>query len=146
MQPYFLLHVPYFQLISSANVLYLHGDIKFTKGGWLNRNRVIVDSEIRMLTIPLAHSSDFSPIREKVISDEFEPNKLLRIITQGYKKAPNFEEAFPIIEEIIFFNGRLFIDFVENSILKIMKYFHISTPVKRMSEIGVFENLKRTIW
>ena len=44
MQPYFLPYIGYFQLINSVDKFVLYDDIKYTKKGWINRNR-IVDGE-----------------------------------------------------------------------------------------------------
>lgn len=39
MQPYFLPYIGYWQLIAAVDVFVVYDNIKYTKKGWINRNR-----------------------------------------------------------------------------------------------------------
>lgn len=41
MQPYFLPYIGYFQLISAVDSFIVYDNIKYTKKGWINRNRLL---------------------------------------------------------------------------------------------------------
>ncbi len=41
MQPYFLPYIGYFQLMAAVDVFVLYDNIKYTKKGWINRNRIL---------------------------------------------------------------------------------------------------------
>ena len=41
MQPYFLPYIGYFQLIAACDVFVVYDNIKYTKKGWINRNRML---------------------------------------------------------------------------------------------------------
>ena len=41
MQPYFLPYVGYFQLIEAVDLFVVYDHIKYTKKGWINRNRLL---------------------------------------------------------------------------------------------------------
>ncbi len=43
MQPYFFPYIGYFQLIESVDLFVLYDNIKYTKKGWINRNRFLRD-------------------------------------------------------------------------------------------------------
>ena len=55
MQPYFFPYIGYFQLIAAVEQFVVYDNIKYTKKGWINRNRMlrngratkIVKTEIR---------------------------------------------------------------------------------------------------
>ena len=59
MQPYFLPYIGYFQLINSVDVFVIYDTIEFTKKGWINRNRILVNNEAQLFSIPLKKDSDF---------------------------------------------------------------------------------------
>ena len=64
MQPYFLPYIGYFQLIAAVDVFVVYDNIKYTKKGWINRNRMLLDGEARYFTVPL---QDASPSRQSDI-------------------------------------------------------------------------------
>ena len=45
MQPYFFPYAGYFQLLMAADIFVLHDDIQYIKGGWINRNRILLNGE-----------------------------------------------------------------------------------------------------
>lgn len=53
MQPYFLPYIGYFQLIAAADVFIIYDNIKYTKKGWINRNRMLVNSTDAIFSLPL---------------------------------------------------------------------------------------------
>ncbi|WP_315817035.1 WbqC family protein [Paraflavitalea speifideaquila] len=75
MQPYFLPYLGYFQLIKAVNAFVVYDNIKYTKKGWINRNRILLNGKDTLFTIPLASSSDFLPISQKFIAIDFDNKK-----------------------------------------------------------------------
>ena len=65
MQPYFLPYLGYFQLMSSVDEFVIYDNIKYTKKGWINRNRLLQNSQSEVFSIPLEKSTDTSLIIEK---------------------------------------------------------------------------------
>ena len=53
MQPYFLPYVGYFHLINSVDEFVIYDNIQYTKKGWINRNRILVNGNDKILTLPL---------------------------------------------------------------------------------------------
>src|ERR1022692_2308540 len=103
MQPYFMPYIGYFQLISSVDEFVIYDNIEFTKKGWINRNRILVNGKDLTITIPLKKDSDYLNIVERRLADTWvnERKKMLNRIFESYRKAPYFGIAFPIIEKII---------------------------------------------
>ena len=46
MQPYFFPYIGYFQLMNIADEFVIYDNIEFTKKGWINRNRILVNGKI----------------------------------------------------------------------------------------------------
>ena len=59
MQPYFLPYIGYFQLIEAADVFVVYDNIKYTKKGWINRNRMLRNGSDMVFSLPLKKDSDF---------------------------------------------------------------------------------------
>jgi hypothetical protein len=136
MQPYFLPHLSYFQLIANTDVFCLHDKVKYTKQSWINRNRIVVNGRIDYITIPIHHRSDFDLVDEKQISPEFKSALMLKTIELNYKKSPNFDQVFPLITEIINYKSLNLFEFLENSIIKLSRYLEIKTKIIKSSDSG----------
>ena len=144
MQPYFLPHLSYFQLIASTDYFCLHDKVKYTKQSWINRNRVILNGKIEYITIPVKSSSDFDHIDEKLISNTFEKESILRKIELNYRKSPNFNDVFPVVLEILNYKNSNLFQFLENSIKMVCQYLQLETKIIKSSETGYDQNLTKS--
>ena len=90
MQPYFFPYLGYFQLVQSVDHFVFYDDVMFIKKGWINRNRILIQGDEFLFTIPLEKQSQNKTIRESTVSwgKEF-PNKFMNQLDSAYKKAPN---------------------------------------------------------
>jgi len=140
MQPYFFPYIGYFQLINAVNQFIIYDDVNYIKQGWINRNRILIDGKPSYITLPLSEASSFKKIIE--IKIKINPKKLLRTITQSYKKAPYFFNVFPLIEDILTFDEQNLAKFVSNSILKVSNYLDINTSFISSSEMQIGNELK----
>ena len=144
MQPYFLPHFSYFQLMANTKYFCLHDQVKYTKQSWINRNRIIVGGKVDYITIPVRSSSDFDLIGKKEISASFERSALLRKIEVNYRNSPHFRDVFPIISEILSYNNLNLFEFLENSITKVCHYLELDTIILRSSDTRYDQNLSRS--
>jgi hypothetical protein len=103
MQPYFFPYIGYFQLINYVDEFVIYDNIKYTKKGWINRNRILVNGKDVYISLPLKKDKDSLNVDERFLSDIWimERKKMLNRIKESYKKAPNFHQVFPIIEECV---------------------------------------------
>lgn len=100
MQPYFLPYIGYFQLMASVDRFVIYDDVNYIKRGWVNRNRIKVQQEPHMLTIPLQNAGRDVLICDVLMGAE-KPvwsKKLLRTVSLAYAKAPYFEKVFAMLE------------------------------------------------
>lgn len=135
MQPYFFPYLGYWQLINAVDTFVLYDDVNFIKGGWINRNKILVNSAGYMLTLPLINSSSFSLIKDiKVTSNIKIKEKLLKTIEYNYNKAKYYNDVIEKIKEIIFSNGSI-VDVILESILWLKEYLNIETCILKSSEI-----------
>ena len=71
MQPYFLPYIGYFQLIAGVDMFIIYDNIKYTKKGWINRNRMLLNGKDAMFSLPLKNASDSLDIRERELTGEY---------------------------------------------------------------------------
>jgi hypothetical protein len=144
MQPYFLPYIGYWQLINAVDVFVVYDNIQYTKKGYINRNRILVDGEVRKFSIPLKSDSHILNINERIISESFENEKysLLKRIDYAYHKAPNFEEVYHLVESIVLCNESNLFQYIYSSIKLIVDYLDIDTRIIISSDIPVNHELK----
>ena len=144
MQPYFMPYLGYFQLLNLVDRFVIYDNIEYTKKGWINRNRIILNGEISTISIPLKKGSDFLNINERYLAENWdrEKIKLINRLRQAYIKAPNFSVFFPIIEEILNEENKNLFEFIFNSIIKIKEFLEIKTEIIVSSHLKVNHDLK----
>ncbi len=142
MQPYFLPYMGYWQLINYTDEFVVYDNIQYTKKGWISRNRFLQNGKDALFSLQLKSDSDSLPVYKRELADSFDRGKLIRQLTEAYRKAPYFAENFPVIQEIINFPDNNLSAYIENSIRRICEYLEIKTPLIISSSIHVDQNLK----
>ena len=95
MQPYFFPYIGYFQLIAASDLFIVYDNIKYTKTGWVNRNRLLQNGRDVMFSLPLKSGSDTRDIRERSLAEDFNRDKLLAQFRGADQRAPYFAQTFP---------------------------------------------------
>jgi hypothetical protein len=142
MQPYFLPYIGYFQLMQYCDVFVIYDDIQYSKQGWINRNRMLLNGAPRTFTLPLQRDSDFLDIRDRRISPEFEPEKLMGLFNQAYAKAPGWDPSSDLVRSILAYPSRNLFDFVANSIANVASCLGIETKLVVSSDLNVKRSLR----
>lgn len=139
MQPYFLPYIGYWQLMNAVDTFVIYDNIQFSKSGWIQRNRILVGGRDKMITLPIKKDSDYLDVRDRFLAENAEKlmAKNLRTISQSYKKAPNYENVFPIIESIFEYNNKNLFEFISNAIAQIKSYLNIDTEIIISSSIDI---------
>ena len=136
MQPYLFPYLGYFQLLNAVDVFVFADDVNFIKGGFINRNRILLKNEEYFITVPCAKKSQNKLINEIQISERSKgyPEGILLTIRQAYNKAPFFDDVFPIIESI--FNSDIdnISTLAASSVESVSKYLEINVDFKFSSE------------
>ena len=143
MQPYFFPYIGYFQLINAVDKFVVYDNIKFTKKGWINRNRVLANGKDTYLTIPLKKDSDFLNINQRFLAESYLKDRIKMIskIKELYRKAPQYKVVFPVITVILNENKENLFDFIVNSLKIICSYLEITTEIIVSSSIVIDHSL-----
>lgn len=142
MQPYFLPYIGYFQLIRSAEVLVLYDNIEYTKKGWINRNRILQHGQEAMLSLPLKSASDYLHIGQRQLADNFDRAKMLRQIEGAYRRAPWFEQTWPLVQQIVNYPSQQLFDYLHHSIVQLCQHLGLATRIVVSSTVPIDHQLK----
>jgi hypothetical protein len=142
MQPYFLPYIGYFQLIRAVDVFILYDNIKYTKKGWINRNRMLQNGKDVIFSVPLKNDSDALDICERELAADFKRDKLLNQFKEAYRRSPYFEQTYPLLETIVRFEDANLFRFLYNSIVKSCQHLGITTEIRVSSAIAIDHDLK----
>ena len=142
MQPYFFPYIGYFQLIASVDSFIVYDNIKYTKKGWITRNRILQADKDVLISLALKSASDQLTIVERQLADDFNPDKLLNQIKGCYQRAPFFRQTYPLIEAILQHPDHNLFSYLHNSILKICDHLEIDTEIRISSQSDIDHNLK----
>lgn len=142
MQPYFLPYIGYFQLIASVDEFVIYDNIKYTKKGWVNRNRMLLNGVDVMFSLPLKKASDYLNVVDRELADDFDRIKLLNQFKGAYSKAPYFSTAYPLIEKIILRKSSNLFDYIYQSVMDLCCYLDIKTKISISSSLDIDHDLK----
>mgnify|MGYP000904613535 CR=1 FL=1 len=143
MQPYFFPYIGYWQLINAVDAFVIYDDVNYIKGGWVNRNRVLICGQAKYINLQLYKASPNRLINEiELLGNDSYTNKLLRTIEASYRKAPFFEDIFSLIKDIVKQDERNLAKYLAYSIKKVCKYLGIETQLIMSSEVEKDKNLR----
>lgn len=144
MQPYIFPYIGYFQLINAVDEFVIYDNIEFTKKGWINRNRILVNGVDAYISLPLKKDSDYLHVKDRYLADTWyiERKKMLNRITESYRKAPYFKETYEVIEKCILFEDHNLFTFIFHSIQTLVTHFGIDTKLTVSSTISIDHQLK----
>ena len=137
MQPYFFPYIGYWQLINAVDKYVIYDDVQYIKRGWINRNRILVDGEPKLINLLMNGASQNKLINEVCASNNaVYKNKLLKTIKHSYSKAPYFDFIYPIVEKIILSEEEVLSLYLKNSIEIIAEYLGMNTEFILSSDIN----------
>lgn len=142
MQPYFLPYIGYFQLLASVDLFIVYDNIKYTKKGWINRNRMLLNGTEAMFTLPLKKGSDSLDVMERELAADFDRTKLLNQFKGAYGRAPQFELTYAVLERIVRHEDANLFRYIHHSIVRLCEHLGINTEIKISSEIAIDHELK----
>ena len=142
MQPYFFPYLGYWQLINAVDTYVVYDDVAYIKGGWINRNNILINGKPSLVTLPLESSSSFKNIKDiNITSNKKQIDKIIKSIKMAYAKAPYYEEVMQLIENLIT-NSRNIAELNYKSILDINNYLNINTEIILSSTINKDNSLR----
>ena len=140
LQPYFMPYIGYFQLMKAVDKYVVYDDVNYIKGGWANRNHILINGEKEMFTVTLQKASQNKLFNEIVIGDDFK--KLMKTLQMNYSRAINFDQTMVLMERIISFPNKQLAVFIANSFREILSYLSVETEILMSSEIPKDNSLR----
>ncbi len=143
MQPYIFPYIGYFQLINAVDCFVFLDDAQFIKRGWINRNRILVNGESYLFTVPLENVTQNRLINETQLHNiEKWKRKFFRTIEHAYKNAPQFNEVYEIIKNTFSKDHDTVSSLAIESIKLVSSYLNLTTTFKRSSVSHTNKQLK----
>jgi len=142
MQPYFFPYIGYFQLLKAVDKFVVYDNIEFTKKGWFHRNRILINGKDEYISLMIKKDSDYLDVKDRVLSPEFDRDKLIRRIEGSYRKAPYYNEFIEEIKSIIYFEDNNLFNYIFNSISRLIEILQINTQLIISSDLNIDHSLK----
>ena len=130
MQPYFVPYIGYWQLMNAVDKYVVYDDVNYINRGWINRNRIVVNGEIKYFNVPIIGASQNKKINEIYINhDKRQIDKNLRMLELSYKKAPFFEPVYTLMKNIMYSDKQKLSEYLFDSLKSINEYIGIETEL-----------------
>lgn len=140
MQPYFFPYIGYYQLAYAVDEFVFFDDVNFIKKGYINRNSILLNNAKHDFSIPIKNVSQNRKINEHTYVNEWD--NFLKTLTTAYKRAPFFENIFPLVRSTI-------LDANDNvavknslSLKNIFNYLNITRKWTYASDLKIRDELK----
>lgn len=144
MQPYLFPYLGYFQLIQSADVFVVHDDVQYIKGGWINRNRILVNDQAKYFTLSVRNDHFALPINRRCFVQDFIPAKqsVLRKIENAYRQTPYFSETISLVQKCFECAETNVSSFLTNALKMVCQHLGISTRFVLSSSLSIAPGLQ----
>jgi hypothetical protein len=140
-QPLFIPWIGYFDKINKADIFVILDHVQYTKGSWINRNKIKMANNEILLTIPVIKTALNTPINAiKIDFSKKWIRKHLDTIKYSYKKAPYFDEIYLILENSYMEKQEYLALFNQKLIEIFCEYLEIHTKIIKSSELNVSGN------
>lgn len=137
MQPYIFPYIGYFHLIEASNEIIFYDDVNFIMRGWINRNRILLNNQAYLFTVPVAYASQNKLINEisPLINEKF-LHKFFLLLESAYKKAPFYKDIISVIKPVFLKQYESFADLAIESIMAVYSYLGKNLHYKKSSLIS----------
>jgi len=144
MQPYFFPYLGYFQLINSVNLFVIYDDVQYIKGGWINRNRILLEDRDYLFTFPVKKGCLNDQIFDRNFGDDFPifVKRFKRTLEVAYGNAPEYLDAMSLITKVLDSDNLNIARLISRSLRIICDYLSIETKFIMSSKIEKDETLK----
>ena len=116
------------QLMNAVDRYVIYDDVNFIKGGWINRNRILMGSEVKYFNLPMQGASPFKKINEVGVQPPEQWVKgSLDKLRLAYRKAPCYGQAMPLAEDILTCGSTNLAEFLAYSIRAVAAYLEMNT-------------------
>lgn len=142
MQPYFLPYIGYFQLMAAVDAFVVYDNIKYTKKGWINRNRFLRGGSDVTFTVPLTAGSDHLDVVDREVAPTFDRERLLQQFRGAYLRAPFFADTFPLLERVVRSPETNLFRYILHSLREVCAHLDLRTPLLISSAVPADHGLR----
>jgi hypothetical protein len=137
MQPYLFSYIGYFQLISACDVFVYYDDVTFIKGGWINRNRILLNGEPHRFSVPLSGASSNALIKDVRLAPGGRwTQDFSATLRQAYRRAPHFDRIQQLVESVLNAGHTHIADLAIASIQAVCDYLDLPVLAHRSSSFA----------
>jgi hypothetical protein len=145
MQPYFFPYIGYFQLLNAVDTFVVYDNVNYIKKGWINRNRIILNKQEHLLTLPVQDISQNKHINQHFLnSPQLEFERIKKKLFFAYNKSPNYLGLKRLIDDCFSYEETNIAIFNAYCLSVIAKYLGISCNFIMSSDLDldldVFKN------
>lgn len=134
MQPYIFPYIGYFQLIKAVDVFVFYDDVNYINKGWINRNRILMNENGYLFTIPCIKASQNKLIKDIEYDNKHRDfKKILNTLNQVYSKAPYFNEVWTLVNTVFESDLKFISSLAQESVIQISNYLELNVVFKSSS-------------
>lgn len=129
----------YYSEYVANNEFFVNDDVQFIKGGWINRNRILVNGKPSFINLNIKKDSTYKNINERFLVDniDFFKQKLLKTIKNSYSRAPFFNEGYTLFQHVLENKEMCISTFLFNSFIEIADALEIRTKFILSSNLNI---------
>ena len=137
MQPYFFPYIGYWQLIAAVDVFVVYDDVQYIKGGWINRNNILLNGAASWITLPVSSGHQQDRINQRHFVDyPHHCGKILKKLTAAYQKAPHFSEVKILFESLLAMETDNVANTLGRQLQQLAEHLGIATKFVNSSELN----------
>ena len=122
-QPYFFPYIGFFQLLHASDKFISLEDVNFIPGGWINRNRILINGKPAYFTVPVEDASQNRPINKTRVHMRSDiRDELLKKLRISYSRAPYYSDTFMLVRNALSTPSDVIADISMQSILEVCNY------------------------
>lgn len=135
MQPYLLPYIGYYQLLACVDRFVVFDDVNFISRGWINRNRILLNGQPYLFTLPLAGASQNRLICEIELHESTARwrEKFMRTVRQAYGAAPQYAAVAPVLERVLWASERGLSAYLCRSLREVSGYLDLGCEIVESS-------------
>ncbi len=136
MQPYAFPYLGYFQLIHAADRFVVLDNVSYSKGGWINRNRLGSHAGPQWFRFPVKRVRQGQPISDVCLHEaEHSRSEFLRTVDMIYRRAPHYASVRPMIDIAVAVTGNSLANCLIHMLNTVCAFLEIGTPIVRASHV-----------
>jgi len=132
-QPYFFPYIGYWQLMNITDIYVISDSMQYIRKGYINRNNILINKNRHLFTLEVLGAHAATPINEVKVGKN--SRQIIKSIFHAYKKAPYFEEIYPMLEEILLNDEKNLAKYVGYSIERVAQYLDMKTKIIYLSDL-----------